>query len=322
VQQIHDGMGMGIGIGREFLIAARRSGKGMLEQKRETSITVVTARPECLRESLHLFDFFTHRMNSRSRIDAARAAALLGCLSADASQFIELLAALPGVVFFIKDTSGRFVACNDALVRILGCERESQVVGKTDVDFVPPEVAEQYLAEDRLVLESGKPLARYAQMVPHVGGPWCWYFVSKSPLRDARGTLRGVVVVMQEMQEFRGVTGPFVRLQPALRFIHANFREPLDMKAVAAHAGLSASQFTRLFKRFMALAPMQYVIRQRIHAACHELLTTDRTAGQIAHDVGFCDQSAFTRAFKEVTGQTPARYRQQHLAEWAQRRPP
>ncbi|MGB8852750.1 MAG: AraC family transcriptional regulator, partial [Pirellulales bacterium] len=124
------------------------------------------------------------------------------------------------------------------------------------------------------------------------------------------------------MHEFRGVTRPFVRLQPALRFMHAHFREPIDMAAVAAEAGLSASQFNRLFKRFMGLAPMQYVIRQRIHAACHELLATDKTAGGVAHDVGFCDQSAFTRAFKEVTGQTPARYRRQHLAECAQRRVP
>ncbi|MGB8854579.1 MAG: PAS domain-containing protein, partial [Pirellulales bacterium] len=179
-------------------------------------------------------------MSPRPRGQSAPDASLLPSLSADAVQFVEILAALPGVVFFIKDTEGRFLACNAALVRILGCDRESQVVGQRDADFVPPEMAEQYLAEDRLVMESGKPLERYAQMVPHVGGPWCWYFVSKTPLRGPRGTIRGVVVVMQEMHEFRGVTRPFVRLQPALRFMHAHFREPIDMAAVAAEAGLSA----------------------------------------------------------------------------------
>ncbi|MGB8853704.1 MAG: PAS domain-containing protein, partial [Pirellulales bacterium] len=179
-------------------------------------------------------------MSPRPRGNSDADTNLPASLSADALQFVEILAVLPGVVFFIKDTAGRFLSCNASLVRILGCDRESQVVGQRDADFVPPEMAEQYLAEDRLVMESGKPLERYAQMVPHVGGPWCWYFVSKTPLRGPRGTIRGVVVVMQKMHEFRGVTRPFVRLQPALRFMHAHFREPIDMAAVAAEAGLSA----------------------------------------------------------------------------------
>jgi AraC-like DNA-binding protein len=242
-------------------------------------------------------------------------------LSGDVQQFVDILGRIPGLAFFIKDTASRFVACNEQLVRILGRQRESQVVGRYDADFLSAEVAAQYVAEDRLVMESGRPLARYAQLVPHVDGPWCWYFVSKTPLEDARGRVCGVAVVMQEMHEFRGVARPFVRLQPALRHIHAHFREVLDMAEVAALVGLSPSQFTRSFKRHLGLPPVQYVIRQRIHAACHELLATDKTAGAIAQDVGFCDQSAFTRAFTKVTGQTPARYRSQHRAEWAQRPP-
>ena len=243
-------------------------------------------------------------------------------LSGDARQFVDIVAAIPGVAFFIKDIASRFVACNEELVRILGLDRESHLLGKRDADFLSAEVAAQYVAEDRLVMESGKPLARYAQLVPHVRGPWCWYFVSKTPLRDAGGQICGVAVVMQEMQEFRGVARPFVRLQPAVQHIHAHFREPLDMASVAALVGLSPSQFTRSFKRFLGQPPAQYIIRQRIHAACHELLATDKTAGAIAQDVGFCDQSAFTRAFEKVTGQTPARYRRQHLAEWTQRPTP
>ena len=243
-------------------------------------------------------------------------------LSGDARQFVDILSAIPGVAFFIKDTDSRFVACNDELVRILGRDRESQLLGRRDADFLAAEVAAQYVAEDRLVMDSGRPLERYAQMVPPVAGPWCWYFVSKSPLRDSGGQICGVAVVMREMQEFRGAARPFVRLQPAIQHIHAHFREPLDMAAVAALVGLSPSQFTRSFQRFLGQPPVQYVIRQRIHAACHELLATDKTAGEIAYEVGFCDQSAFTRAFEKVTGQTPARYRRQHLAEWMQRPAP
>lgn len=60
---------------------------------------------------------------------------------------------------------------------------------------------------------------------------------------------------------------------------------------------------------------MRYLIRQRLHAARHDLLSSDRAAGAIALDLGFYDQSAFTRAFREAAGVTPAKYREQHLRE-------
>jgi AraC-like DNA-binding protein len=60
---------------------------------------------------------------------------------------------------------------------------------------------------------------------------------------------------------------------------------------------------------------MRYLIRQRLHAARHELIANDRPAGAIALDLGFYDQSAFTRAFRAEAGVTPAAYRQRHLQE-------
>ena len=223
-----------------------------------------------------------------------------------------LFATLPMVAFFAKDARSRFVCANARTLQIFNRQHEWQVLGKRDLDFYPLEISATFVEEDRRVIRTGKSLTRYAQMVPDVGGPLRWYLVSKAPLRDTRGHICGVAIVMYEIHEVRGVAQPFQRLEPALRHLHTHFREPMETRQLAALTHLSESQFVRLFRNLLGETPMRYLVRQRIHAACHDLIASTHPAGTIALDCGFYDQSAFTRAFRTQTGQTPAAYRQRY----------
>ncbi|MEM0969978.1 MAG: AraC family transcriptional regulator, partial [Verrucomicrobiota bacterium] len=73
--------------------------------------------------------------------------------------------------------------------------------------------------------------------------------------------------------------------------------------------GMSHRHFDRRFKEDTGLTPNQFLGRSRIQNACHLLQTTDTPIAQIALDLGFCDQSAFTAQFRRRMGQTPLRYR-------------
>jgi AraC-like DNA-binding protein len=88
-----------------------------------------------------------------------------------------------------------------------------------------------------------------------------------------------------------------------------------DIKAVALEAGVSFSHFCRLFKATTGLTAGDYFQRRRIHRACHRLLTTEATATEIAHQLGFADSAHFNRRFKETTGLTPRAYRLKFAAE-------
>jgi len=224
-------------------------------------------------------------------------------------QMAGLFEALPMVAFFAKDEQSRFVRVNRRLLQILGCQQEWQVLGKTDFDFRPPEIAAVYIEEDRRVMQTGQRLLRYVQMVPDIRGPVRWYLVSKIPLQNARGRVCGIAGAMYETHEIGGALQPFHRIEPALRYIHLRFREPMTTRQLAALAHLSERQFVRLFRQLLGEGPMHYLVRQRVHAACHELIATDHPAGAIALDCGFYDQSAFTRAFRAFTGTTPSAYR-------------
>lgn len=228
-------------------------------------------------------------------------------------QLSSLFEALPAVAFFAKDEASRFVRANGPLVRILGCRHEWEILGKTDLDFRPPEVAAVYLEEDRRVMRSGHSLAPHLQMVPEVGGAIRWQLVTKAPLRDRRGRVCGVAGAMYEPGGAWGLLPSFHRIEPALRHIHERFAEPLTSRGLAALVHLSERQFVRRFREMLGVPPMRYVVRQRLHAACRDLVVTDHPAGTIALDCGFYDQSAFTHAFRARFGLTPSDYRRRHL---------
>ena len=59
-----------------------------------------------------------------------------------------LLEALPDIYFFAKDLRGEFVATNAATLDALGLRRESEMLGKTDYDVVPAEIADEYREQD------------------------------------------------------------------------------------------------------------------------------------------------------------------------------
>lgn len=100
--------------------------------------------------------------------------------------------------------------------------------------------------------------------------------------------------------------------ESSLQKIDAHISDPLTatvhLDDLAAIAGLSRCHFIRAFKAATTLTPMAYVERRRIERA--RLLVTGGQMKfvEIAHFVGFADQSHFTRRFKAHVGCTPGNY--------------
>lgn len=219
---------------------------------------------------------------------------------------------LPNAAFFIKDPESRFIRANQRLIQILNCQHEWEVIGKSDLDFRPRQVAMVYIEEDLQVMTGTADYHRSIQMVPDVGGVVAWYVTTKTPLRQPSGAICGVMGVMYETREFAGMMPGFQAIEPALRHIHSHLKESITTQELAARVHLSERQFVRRFKEVMGETPMRHLVRQRIRMACQDLMATQASAGQIGLAYGFYDQSAFTRAFHHITGETPTAYRQRH----------
>ena len=99
-----------------------------------------------------------------------------------------------------------------------------------------------------------------------------------------------------------------VWLQLALAFIEQHFAEPLSLDAVAKNVGVHPVHLARTFRRVHQTTVAAHVRQLRIDFARREL-EGPAALSDIAFAAGFCDQSHFSRCFKQHTGLTPAEYR-------------
>jgi AraC-like DNA-binding protein len=77
-----------------------------------------------------------------------------------------------------------------------------------------------------------------------------------------------------------------------------------------AHAvGASRSALAERFSRLVGETPLAYLASVRMQAAARMLEGTRKTVLQIAADVGYESEAAFSRAFKREFGEPPARFR-------------
>ncbi|HEY2981473.1 MAG TPA: PAS domain S-box protein, partial [Anaerolineales bacterium] len=102
---------------------------------------------------------------------------------------------------FVKDVAGRKTISNLADWRASGGSKMEDVLGKTDFDTYPRELAEGFWAADRQVLESGRAVINREEPALDSQGNPVWTLSSKFPLRDTEGTVIGLVGIGRDITE-------------------------------------------------------------------------------------------------------------------------
>lgn len=98
-------------------------------------------------------------------------------------------------------------------------------------------------------------------------------------------------------------------LRRVREYIETNFARRIEVSRLAGIAGLSTSYFSRAFKQSLGMAPHRYVMMRRVAAAAELTRNTAKPLAGVASEVGFSDQSHFTRTFTQMTGETPGALR-------------
>lgn len=99
--------------------------------------------------------------------------------------------------------------------------------------------------------------------------------------------------------------GNFSRIANALRRIHSDYSERLDVASLAREAGLSVPAFHAHFKTVAATSPIQYIKSVRLHQARLMMIRDGITAAGAAARVGYESASQFNREFKRLFGRSP-----------------
>jgi AraC-like DNA-binding protein len=120
--------------------------------------------------------------------------------------------------------------------------------------------------------------------------------------RKARplGTLKGRVQFNRRQE---------ARIDKVFQFLNQNLTRPISQAAVARSVNLSASAFSRLFKRVTRKCFMEVVNELRIEKVCRELEESGQSIAEIAYACGYETLSHFNSQFRRVMKMTPRQYR-------------
>ena len=104
---------------------------------------------------------------------------------------------------YAKDRNSRFILCNPATAYAMGFSDPSQLIGKWDFDFHTPENAQKFLAEEKAIMESGKPMVNVERLEKLADGKEHWLSVTKVPLYDEHGEIFGTVGINRDITEVK-----------------------------------------------------------------------------------------------------------------------
>ena len=98
-------------------------------------------------------------------------------------------------------------------------------------------------------------------------------------------------------------------------FIQKEYQNKVTLEMIAASGGVSKSLCNKLFKKYVDVSPINYLLELRIKKVTEYLRTTSYSLTEIAELCGFNGASYMAEMFKKLVGKSPLNYRneQAHL---------
>ena len=117
---------------------------------------------------------------------------------------------------FLKDREGRFVLCNETVAHFMGAANAAELLGKTDFDYYPQDVAETFWADEAAVMASGEADINREENTLGRDGVVHSLLVTNVPLKDEQGRVTGMVGIGRDVTDFRKVLEEKDKLQSQL----------------------------------------------------------------------------------------------------------
>jgi AraC-like DNA-binding protein len=232
-----------------------------------------------------------------------------GSIPCDPDNLPEILDHLADVYFYVKDVNSCWHECNSAILTLFNAARKSDVLGKTDWDFYPEEIAKEIIQDDRSVIETGRPIINKVEVIVDESGRLLWVLTTKTPARNRSGQICGLMGLTRPVDTTDLLPEGYRQFSKVIAHVESRYRTSLEVSELAQIACLSESQFRKRFVKLFKIPPSKFINRIRVQTAAKLLLSSDDPIAEIALQCGFCDQSYFTRQFSSFFGVTPKRYR-------------
>jgi len=154
-------------------------------------------------------------------------------LESEHSLLRTLINNLPDIIF-AKDLQSRFVLTNTACAHQLGADSVEEVLGKMDVDFVSPELASQYIADEQALMRSGQPVTKEELTQNKETGEIRRSLTSKVPLKDHTGKVIGLIGIARDITNLKRTEEALARERQLLRTLIDNLPDCIYAKDAEA----------------------------------------------------------------------------------------
>jgi AraC-like DNA-binding protein len=221
----------------------------------------------------------------------------------------EILDHLADVYFYVKDINSCWQECNSAILTLFNAAKKSDVLGKTDWDFYPEQIAREIIQDDRSVIQTGQSIVSKLEVIVDQTGRLLWVLTTKTPARNKDGQICGLMGLTRPISTTDMLPEGYRQFSKVIAHVEDRYRTSLEVSELAQIACLSESQFRKRFVKLFKISPSRFINRIRVQTAAKLLLSSDDPIAEIALQCGFCDQSYFTRQFSRFFCLTPKRYR-------------
>ncbi len=122
-----------------------------------------------------------------------------------------------------KDSQGFFTVANDATARLMRAKSPEDLIGKSDINFYPEEVAHRFRMDEEAIIADGAPKT-IEQQAFFADGSATWLSTLKAPVRDDKGQIVGLITLNRDVSEQK-------KLQDALRIADGRLQNALEAMA-------------------------------------------------------------------------------------------
>ena len=124
---------------------------------------------------------------------------------------------LPDMIY-VKDTESRFMMANKAAANNIGAANSADLLGKTDFDFFPHDLAAGFFEDERKVLLSRQPQVSKEEFIPEASGKIRCILTTKVPLFDAAGQVIGIIGIGRNITKLKAVEAELKHARDELAF--------------------------------------------------------------------------------------------------------
>lgn len=139
---------------------------------------------------------------------------------------------------------------------------------------------------------------------------------------NALSKRRGVTVSFQQKLLFQELLLTFIEdfhsqsisgdsktaIEGTIDYMINHYKNSMTLSDLASIAGLSISHYSRLFKKYIGLSPIDYLTHLRIDRAKELLVLSDFRIKEVSQHVGYVDELYFSRTFKRIVGVSPSQF--------------